>query len=103
VTGVQTCALPIFIIGTVGSLRALRQSGYRTFDHVIDNSYDQISDNGQRWEAIKHTINKIKKENLHQWYLKCLPDLIHNQKLFKQQVPSLSKFIKFLTTNSNAV
>ena len=94
---------PFVLVGPVGSLEALRQAGYRTFDHAIDNSYDQIKDNGQRWDAVKHAIGNIKKENLHQWYLKCLPDLIHNQQLFREQVPSLSKFIKFLTTHHNPV
>jgi hypothetical protein len=94
---------PFVLVGPVGSLEALRQAGYRTFDHAIDNSYDQIKDNGQRWDAVKHAIGNIKKENLHQWYLKCLPDLIHNQQLFRGQVPSLLKFIKFLTTHHNPV
>jgi hypothetical protein len=94
---------PFVIIGPAGSLETLRQLGYRTFDHAIDNSYDTIQDNELRWRAVKNTINKIYLENHHDWYLKCLPDVQHNQQVFSQSLPSLKKLINFLTTNSNTV
>lgn len=94
---------PFVIVGTAGSLNALRAAGYRTFDHAIDNSYDVIQDNEQRWQSIKNTIRQISQENHYEWYLKCLPDLVHNQKVFSQQLPTLAELVVFLTTNSNAV
>ena len=85
---------PFVIAGAVGSLAALRTAGYRTFDSVIDNSYDTIVDNTQRCLAIKETLQQIKQQDLHQWYLKCMPDLIHNQQLFIQRSrPSLDRLI----------
>ena len=82
------------IAGAVGSLAALRSAGYRTFDSVIDNSYDTIVDNTQRWLAVKQTLQQIKQQDLYQWFLKCLPDLIHNQHLFIQRSrPSLARLI----------
>jgi hypothetical protein len=79
----------------VGSLAALRSAGYRTFDSVIDNSYDTIVDNTRRWFAAKKTLRQIKQQDLHQWYLKCLPDLVHNQQLFIQHSrPSLERLIE---------
>jgi len=94
---------PFVIIGTAGSLKTLREAGYRTFDNAIDNSYDLIKDNKLRWQAVKKTITKIKQENLHEWYLKCLPDLVHNQQVFSQTVPSIVKLTEFLTTDWYAV
>jgi hypothetical protein len=95
---------PFVIIGPAESLKSLRSAGYRTFDNVIDNSYDNIKDNTKRWEAIKKTINDISQQDLHQWFLKCLPDLQHNQQVFTQpQTPSLQKLIAFLTADRNAV
>jgi len=73
---------PFVIIGTAHSLRTLRQQGYRTFDHVIDNQYDDITDNTQRWMAVRNTILKIQSQNMHEWFLQCLPDIKHNQQVF---------------------
>ena len=73
---------PFVIIGTIHSLATLRQQGYRTFDHVIDNTYDEITDNTQRWLAIRNAILKIQSQNMHEWFLKCLPDVKHNQQIF---------------------
>lgn len=76
---------PFVIAGGPGSLQALRDSGYRTFDHAIDNGYDTIEDNTQRWFAIRNALEKIKQQDLHSWYLKCLPDLEYNQTVFNQR------------------
>jgi hypothetical protein len=73
---------PFVIIGTAHSLRTLREQGYKTFDHSIDNHYDEITDNTQRWMAIRNTILKIQSQNMHEWFLKCLPDIKHNQQVF---------------------
>jgi hypothetical protein len=74
---------PFVIIGTAHSLLTLRQQGYRTFDHVIDNTYDEITDNTQRWLAIRKSVLEIKLQDMHQWFLKCLPDIEHNQQIFR--------------------
>jgi hypothetical protein len=88
---------PFVIAGAVGSLAALRAAGYRTFDSVINHSYDTIVNNTQRWFAVKQTLQQIKQQDLHQWYLKCMPDLIHNQQLFIQRSrPSLARLIERL-------
>lgn len=88
---------PFVIIGAVGSLQALRDAGYRVFDHAIDNNYDTIEDNTQRWTAIKNTVGQIQRTDLHQWYLSCIDDLRHNQTIYQQQIqPSLSKLINRL-------
>lgn len=74
---------PLVIIGPVGSLATLRRSGYRVFDHAIDNRYDTIVDNTQRWLCARQCIESIRQQDMHQWYLKCLDDVQHNQWLFK--------------------
>jgi hypothetical protein len=73
---------PFVIIGTVHSLRTLRQQGYRTFDHAIDNSYDEIVDNTQRWLAVCRSILEIQSQDMHEWFQRCLPDIKHNQQIF---------------------
>jgi hypothetical protein len=89
---------PFVIAGAVGSLQALRDAGYRVFDSLIDNSYDTIVDNTQRWLAVKNTIAKIKSQDMHSWYLKCMPDLEHNQQLYIQRTkPTLERLIERLS------
>ena len=73
---------PFVIIGPPGSLRALRDRGYRVFDHAMDNSYDDILDNTQRWRAIKRTIQAIKQQDVQSWFESCLDDVRWNQHYF---------------------
>jgi hypothetical protein len=74
---------PFVIIGTPGSLARLRERGYRTFDHAIDNSYDTIQNNTQRWLAVKKAIGDVNQQNMQEWFQTCLLDIKHNQELFK--------------------
>lgn len=74
---------PFVIIGTPGSLARLRERGYRTFDHAIDNAYDAVQDNTQRWLAVKKSILEIRQRDMYKWFQECLPDIRHNQELFE--------------------
>jgi len=73
---------PFIIVGAAGSLQALRDLGYRTFDHAIDNSYDTEINNTQRWVKIKSAIAQIKQQNMAQWFASCIDDALHNQQVF---------------------
>jgi hypothetical protein len=70
-----------FIAGPAGSLQALRNLGYKTFDSVLDNSYDLITNNTQRWcqlrEAIKHAQHSLADQ-----FAAAKEDIEHNQQLF---------------------
>lgn len=72
-------AQPFVVVGAVGSLAALRRAGYRVFDHAIDNSYDLIHDNTQRWLAARRAIAQIKTQDMHAWFMSCQEDIEHNQ------------------------
>jgi len=73
---------PFVIVGCPGSLAALRELGYRTFDHVVDNSYDTIQNNTERWIAVRSVIAQLKSQDLHTWFESCRSDVEHNQQLF---------------------
>ena len=73
---------PFVVVGCAGSLSALRDLGYRTFDHAVDNSYDTIQDNTERWIAVRKTIAQLKSQDLHTWFDTCRSDVEHNQQLF---------------------
>lgn len=74
-------AQPFFIAGCVGSLQVLRNLGYRTFDSVLDNSYDTIQDNTQRWHRLRQCIAEV-RDNLPAVFDACRQDIEHNQQLF---------------------
>ena len=72
----------LFVIaGCAGSLATLRNLGYRTFDNVFNNDYDNETDNTKRWLLLRETIATIQK-NLPDIYKQCWDDIQHNQQLF---------------------
>ena len=95
---------PFVIIGPVGSLEVLRRSGYRVFDHAIDNSYDRICDNTERWLAARRAILDIRHKDMHSWYLECLDDVLYNQWLFTTKSHAvLDRLVGRLTAHLNTI
>ena len=85
---------PFVIIGAAGSIQQLRNMGYRTFDHVIDHSYDQIENTTERWNRACLEVERLATTNLHQIYVQCKDDLLWNQKLFMS--PKIDKLSTLL-------
>lgn len=78
-------AQPFVIFGAAGSLARLRDLGYRTFDGVIDNSYDGIVNTTDRYDRIMQILQTLFAGGLpsmHNLYCRCLPDIQHNQRHF---------------------
>ena len=73
------------IVGPFRSVATLRSLGYRVFDSVIDNSYDLIPNDTDRWRAVFKEIVKIKQSDPKKWFDRCLVDIEHNQQLFVRQ------------------
>jgi hypothetical protein len=72
-----------FIAGPAGSLQALRDLGYRTFDSVLDNSYDRIENNTLRWQRLCQSIKQT-QYRLCDRFESVRADIKHNQRLFQQ-------------------
>jgi hypothetical protein len=73
---------PFVLFAPAGSLAALRAMGYRTFDTVIDNGYDRIQDNTERYLAVVAAIRKLSLVAPNTLYNACVDDLQHNQQQF---------------------
>jgi hypothetical protein len=73
---------PFVLFAPAGSLTSLRSMGYRTFDHCIDNTYDSIQNNTDRYLAVMHTIRQLAQADPNALYNTCVEDLQHNQALF---------------------
>lgn len=72
-----------FVAGARGSLRALRDLGYRTFDDVLDNRYDTIENHTQRWLALRDAIVAA-QPRLPTLFEQARKDIEHNQQLFSE-------------------
>jgi hypothetical protein len=83
-----------FVAGPAGSLQALRNLGYRTFDNVFDNVYDRITDNTQRWQRLVVAVKQA-QYRLADRFESAREDIEHNQQLFLQpKTQRLNSLIK---------
>jgi hypothetical protein len=71
-----------FVAGPAGSLQVLRDLGYRVFDSVLDNSYDQETDATKRWRSLTRSIYFTRLDLLQRFEL-CRSDIEYNQQLFQ--------------------
>ena len=53
------CGQPFILAATPGSLKYIRSYGFKTFDNIIDESYDLIEDPATRLQAIILSMQKI--------------------------------------------
>jgi len=78
-------AQPFVIFGAAHSLARLRDLGYRTFDSVIDPSYDTINNTTERYECLMYLLDEMLSrgpEYMHRQLRACRADLEHNQQHF---------------------
>ncbi len=101
---------PFMLLGAPGNLKYLKQYGFKTFEGIIDESYDQIADPELRMQAVAQQLawycglSQVKKNKVQQ---ACQPIVEHNFKwfygMFKHHIinelfentKSLMKQIKF--------
>lgn len=75
---------PFLYMGNPNSLAKLRELGFKTFEPFIDESYDLILDDAERFAAISTEIiklNKLSIDEIHQWVMFIKDTLVYNQKL----------------------
>lgn len=82
---------PFVVFGTPYTLQTLRELGYRTYDHAIDNSYDAIEDNTERFIKVVDSVKKIYQQDMHRWYMSMWDDLVYNRQRF---ISSADKYQK---------
>ena len=73
------------IIGTIGSLSHLRELGYKTFDGIIDESYDYIKNDLQRYHAVRNVIHDLAAKSSNEFQeinQQVKPIVEHNSALF---------------------
>ena len=75
---------PFIMVSSPGTIAVLHKLGFKTFDGLIDESYDNIKDDVDRSTAIKKEIDKLcamSLEELHEWHHSLNDIYDHNQHL----------------------
>lgn len=54
---------PFLVYSNRGTLKTLQEMGFKTFGNIVDESYDNIHNPQQRWEAILVQIGKLAKQD----------------------------------------
>jgi len=55
------CGRPFILMATAGSLQYLRDYGFKTFDGLLDETYDTISNPAERLQAVTNEMSRIAK------------------------------------------
>jgi len=69
---------PFVVFGSPGHLEAFRSLGFKTFDSVIDESYDLIEDRDERFQAVLDSMNKVSQMDAVEVYDRLCDVLQHN-------------------------
>jgi hypothetical protein len=77
--------MPFVLVSTAGSLEYLKSYGFKTFDTVWDESYDQEIDDDQRLRKIAvllKSLDEMSPQELQHVYTACVPIIEHNYRHF---------------------
>jgi len=92
---------PWIAVANKGFYKDMQNLGFKTFGHIIDESFDSIVDPQRRIEYISHVVNELCSSDLPHFMLQCNSICKYNQqhmlKLQKTQVSAFpQQFINFI-------
>jgi len=100
------CARPFIMYSVPGTLKAIQSMGFKTYNGLINEDYDDIVDNEQRHQAILTEIDricKLSKLDYANMMAVCIHIAEYNQRVFKrlkeQAVWTEENFPDFLWLN----
>jgi hypothetical protein len=95
---------PWIAVANAGYYKDIRNLGFKTFEHLIDESFDLIEDSQQRVRRIAEVVEDLCKSDLDQFLKESRDICIYNQKHFadtaikiQQEFPE--RFLNFLNQN----
>lgn len=95
---------PFILLAQPFMLQLLRDNGYRTDFHSIDNSYDQMNDHKERFAAAHNElfkwVNKSRSEKISA-IEQSMDTILHNFNHFKEQQYVTQSFKNLLITTQN--
>ena len=66
-------------------LKNLRSLGFRTFDGIVDESYDTVDDNATRWQMALEQMTLLTQKDPQEVYQQVNEIVIHNQKMILEK------------------
>jgi hypothetical protein len=69
---------PFIVFGIKGYIKQLNQMSYKTFHPYIDESYDDIDDDIERWQAAFDQVVKLQSQDCQRLYIDLEDRLLHN-------------------------
>ena len=79
---------PFIMASSTGHLKVLKKLGYKTFDFLIDESYDEVEDPIKRLKMIKDEITRLSEMDLSEIkriYIQNFDILLYNKELYKKR------------------
>lgn len=70
---------PFVVAANCGYYRDLKNLGFKTFDHLIDESFDLIDNNQQRIDRITKVVDDLCQQDLSKFLLESQEICMHNQ------------------------
>lgn len=101
---------PFLMLGPWKSLEVLREMGYRTDFFMIDDSYDNIISNTERFNAVNEELKKWcqrTREEKEHIIKTSMETILHNQNVFRQRnhineaYDALYKKVEYILTTAN--
>ena len=90
---------PFIILGCSGSLKKLKEIGFKTFSDWWDESYDECENDNQRiqkiFEIVKY-ICSLSMDEIQKIYIEMIPTLKHNQNLYQKMTDKKFQYELFL-------
>lgn len=80
------CKRMFIVVGAPGILSMLKSKGFKTFDDIIDESYDNIADPCKRFRAVVDVVESFTNldlENIRQYYIDNQQKFEHNFQTLK--------------------
>ena len=92
---------PFVIAANCGFYRDLHRAGFRTFAHLIDESFDLIDNNQQRLDRIATVVADLCQQDLDAFVVAAQEVCVYNQQHMREQAPQIraqfvSKFLEFV-------
>jgi len=87
---------PFILASTPHSLQMLRDQGYKTFNGIIDESYDNVLDDDKRLELIINEVERLcnlNENELENFKNLCLPIVEYNYNVFFSKQIELKRLI----------
>jgi hypothetical protein len=72
------------VAANVGYYRDLKNQGFRTFSHLIDESFDQIENNQDRIDRLVEIVNDLCQQSLPEFIRSAQDVCIYNQQHLKE-------------------